>query len=336
MLADVTEHFDVTEPSVGTSETPLWMSTGSFAIAFDVSGRLRVDAREGAWLRPVGPPRPHLLTRAVSAASVALGQSAMVVGVGGRSHVVTVSPDGAVYHQAFGGDHPDSGDDGLTDLGGRFEAPLTVVAADPDQVSLFGLSPDGAVLHKVHAPGGSPDGEWRTLGGSFAGPVAAAAGADGAVELFARDEDGSVSHRTLDDPLRGHAEEEWERVGAGAGGALTALFSPRTGLSLFALGRDGEVLHKRRPPQEDWEPQGREWETLGVASDGTLSAEWVGDGVLLLAVVAPDETVRVLAWPRYPHEPSRGGWQAIGTVNSLLRAQVPRGEAAATDAPKGA
>jgi hypothetical protein len=163
---------------------------------------------------------------------------------------------------------------------------------------------------------------------SFVGPVAAAAGADGRIELFARDEDGSVAHRTLDDPQRGQLEEEWERVGGGIGGSIAALFSPRTGLSLFALGRDGEVLHKRRPPQEEWEPEGLEWETLGVASDGTLSAEWVEDGVLLLAVVAEDETVRVLAWPHYPDEPPREGWQVIGTVNSLLQAQIPGRESA--------
>ncbi len=89
------------------------------------------------------------------------------------------------------------------------------------------------------------------------------------------------------------------------------------------------------PPQEDWQPEGPEWETLGVASDGTLSAEWVGDGVVLLAVVAEDETVRILAWPRYPDEPPREGWQVVGTVNSLLQAQIPERESATVpDAPQ--
>ena len=61
---------------------------------------------------------------------------------------------------------------------------------------------------------------------------------------------------------------------------------------------------------------------LGTASDGLLSAEWIGEDGLLLAVVAEDETVRTLAWPSYPETaPPREGWQVIGTVNSLLQGE---------------
>jgi hypothetical protein len=116
---------------------------------------------------------------------------------------------------------------------------------------------------------------------------------------------------------------------------MAALFSPRTGLSLFALGHGGEVLYKRRPPNEEWRPVGREWERLGVASDGLLSAEWVGDDALLLAVVSEDETVRVLAWSAYPDVPPREGWQIVGTVNSLLQARVSEGEAPTVSDPLG-
>ena len=329
VFAHVTAHFDIGEMLGGPSETPFQMSTGNFSIAFDVSGRLSVEAHAGEWFAgPVGPLRPHLFSERVTAFSVRSGQSAMVAGARGRPHTVILGPDGAVYHQAAAHDPLASENGSLANLGGRFEGPLTVVASGDDHVSLFGLSPEGAVLHKTHAPDARPDEDWQTLGGSFVGPVTAAAGADGEIELFALDEDGSVSHRTLADPRRGEPEEEWERVGAGIGGSLAALFSPRAGLSLFALGRGGEVLHKRRPPQEDWQPEGPEWQTLGVASDGRLSAEWVGDEVVLLAVVAEDETVRILAWPRYPDEPPREGWQVVGTVNSLLQARLPEGEPA--------
>ena len=333
----MTDHFDIGEMLVGPSESPFQMSTVNFSIAFDVSGLLSVEAHAGEWFAgPVGPLRPHLFSQTVTAFSVRSGQSAMVAGARGRPHTVILGPDGAVYHQATAHDPLASENGSLTNLGGRFEGRLTVVPAGNERVSLFGLSPEGGVLHKTHAPDAHPDEDWQTLGGSFIGPVTAAAGADGKVELFALDEDGTVAHRTLADPQRAEPEEEWERVGAGIGGSLAALFSPRTGLSLFALGRGGEVLHKRRPPQEEWEPEGPEWETLGVASDGTLSAEWVGDEVLLLAVVAEDETVRVLAWQHYPAEPPREGWQVVGTVNSLLQAQIPERESGTVpDAPQG-
>jgi hypothetical protein len=56
------------------------------------------------------------------------------------------------------------------------------------------------------------------------------------------------------------------------------------------------------------QPAGREWETFGAASDSLLSAEWVEDEGLLLAVVAEeDETVRVLACSGYPDAPPLDG-----------------------------
>ena len=64
-----------------------------------------------------------------------------------------------------------------------------------------------------------------------------------------------------------------------------------------------------------------------MASEGLISAEWVGDEGLLLAVVAEDETVRAFTWPDYPEAPPpREGWQVIGTVNSLLQGRTLEGE----------
>jgi len=328
-FASVTEHFDISQTLEGSLETPFTMSTGSFAIAFNVHGRLRVIPRPGKWLTSV-PKVTHSLRRpegfrkraSRSIWSARPGQSAVVTSAHGHPHRVVLDPDGAVYHQELGKDPRAWRDAPWTTLGGRFEGPLTVVAVGPERVNLFGLSPEGAVLHKSHAPDERPDEDWHTLGGDFVGPVVAATGADEAIELFATSEDGSVFHRALAHPRRKQPRGEWERVGDGIGGSIAALFSPRTGLSLFALGRGGEVLHKRRPPRkEQWRPADREWETLGLASGGLLSAEWVGDEGLLLAVVAQDETVRVLAWSAYPEAPPSEGWQIIGTVNSLLQTQ---------------
>lgn len=135
-------------------ETPFEMSTGDFTIAYSVSGRLRVDARAGAWINPLtkllGPETFEL--KGVRALSVVPGKGGIVGGPEGRAHQVILDPEGAVYHRALGEDALTSGNGRWTSLGGQFEGPLTVVASEADSVSLFGLSPDGAVLHKAHSP----------------------------------------------------------------------------------------------------------------------------------------------------------------------------------------
>jgi len=319
VIARVTEHFDISQTLGGTSETPFEMHTGNFAIAYDVFGRLRVEAHAGSGpeLPVVRRPLPYAQT--VSAVGwVSPKKNVTAIRKQGGAQRLVLGPDGAVYHHALAEDP--RAEDSWTNLGGRFEGAVTMVATGPERVILFGLSPEGAVLYKTHAPDARSGDDWQTLGGAFVGRIVAAVGANGAIALFARGEDGSVSHRTLSE--RGEPQSEWEPIGHGIADSMATLFSFRTGLSLFALGRGGEVLYKRRPLNEEWRPVGREWESLGVASDGLLSAEWVGDEALLLAVVAEDETVRVLAWPGYPDPPPPEGWQIVGTVNSLLQGRV--------------
>jgi hypothetical protein len=324
-VASVTEHFDISQTIGGISERPFEMHTGDFAIAYDVVGRLRVEARAGEWSqRFVEGRRPLPFVQAPSPVTwVSPNGNAKFVQKQGHAHRLILDPGGMLYHQTLGQDRRAEGS--WTNLGGQFQDTVTVVATGPDSVSLFGLSAEGAVLYKAHASDARPETDWQKLGGAFIGRVIAATGEEGRIELFALREDGSVSHRTLSE--RGQPQADWEEIGGGIAGAMAALFSSRTGLSLFAIGRGGEVLYKRRPLNEEWRPAGREWETLGVASDGLLSAEWVGDEALLLAVVAEDETVRVLVWPTYPYAPPREGWQIVGTVNSLLQARLSKGDA---------
>jgi hypothetical protein len=147
----------------------------------------------------------------------------------------------------------------------------------------------------------------------------------GRIDIFATDGRGTVFHHVFEAGTA-YGRGDWCEVGGGVRGALAALASPRGGLGLFATAPDGEVLYKRRPPGEDgWLPAGSEWERLGVAATGPLSAEAWPDGTgLLLAVVAEaDETVWVLPWPDYPEGAPRGGWQSIGTVTSLLQGRLP-------------
>jgi hypothetical protein len=323
-VAGVTEHFDISQTIGGTSERPFEMHTGNFAIAYDVFGRLRVEAHAGEWFQRFAEgrrPLPYAQTvGAVS--SVSPNKNVTFIQKQNRAQRVVLGPGGAVYHQVLGEDSRAEGS--WANLGGRFEGPVTAVATGPERVILFGLSPEGAILYKSHAADARAEEDWQSLGGAFVGSLAAAAGADGVIDLFARSADGSVSHRTLSE--RGEPKSQWDPIGAGIGGSMAALFSFRTGLSLFALGRGGEVLYKRRPPNEEWQPVGWEWESLGVASDGLLSVEWVGDEAVLLAVVAEDETVHVLAWPGYPDPPPPEDWQLVGTVNSLLQGRLPEGK----------
>jgi hypothetical protein len=311
------------------------MSTANFALAYTVSARLRVEAKNGEWITSV-PKVTHSLrlpkgfreraTRLIG--SVGPGQTTAVTAVPGHPHMVFLDPGGAVYHQAAGADPRAWLRTPWTRLGGQFEGPLTVVAAGSERISLFGLSPDGAVLSKTHAPNGEgPDEDWQSLGGEFVGHITAATGVDGAIEVFATSEDGSVFHRPLCGPQREQPRAEWERVGDSTSGSIVALSSPRRGLSLFALGREGEVLHKRRPPEkQEWWPADREWESLGIASEGSLGAEWAGDDGLLLTVIGQDETVRILAWPAYPEARPGNGWQTVGSLPSLLQGQIVEGE----------
>lgn len=336
--ASVTQHFDISETRGGTAETPFEMATGDFAIAFNVFGRLRVEAKNGKWFVPhvdLTEPvtnqwevagtkrfRARAVTRGVAVWRASRAHAALVT-AGGQTHKVLLGPGGAVYHQAFG-----NGRAGVANLGGQFEKPVTAVAGESGRVHVFGLSPEGAVLYKTKSLDTPSDEEWWSLGGSFVGAITAVPGPDAAIEIFARSDDGSVRHLTLSDHRKGEPHGEWPVIGTGVEGSLAGLFSARTGLSLFATGRRGEILHKRRAAEGKWRPPGGNWERLGVVSEGLISAEWIGDQGLLLAVVAEDETVRVLAWPDYPETPPRHDWKVVGTVNSLLNAEIAAREAA--------
>jgi len=310
------------------------MSTGNFAVAFEVNGRLMVEARKGVWLSGLlfEPAPQGSVQLSMHTLSAPHGQRKLLIGPEGHAHKLILNPDGAVYHEALGYDllasrngasrKGASRNGRWTNLGGQFEGPLTVVAGDSDRISLFGLSRDGAVLYKSHTPDVGPDHSWHTLGGDFVGPVTAVVGEDGAtIELFAMNEQGSVFYLRLADPQGEQPRGEWEFLGGEIGGSIAALYSPRSGLSVFVLDRGGEILYKRRPPnEEEWQPAGERWDTLGVASAGSLIAEWVGDESLLVAVIAEeDETVRILAWPDYPDVPPPEGWKVIGTLNDVLQ-----------------
>jgi hypothetical protein len=320
--ATVTEHFVIGDILDGTKEIPIVMPTGSFAIAFTVLGKLEVEARRGEWrgFDAAGPLRPRAWSQISVVGSSRPGDHAKRVVLQGKGHKVVVDSDGAVYQQALGGDRSLPGP--WRCLGGRFIGPVTAVALPGARVAVFGLGDDGTVLYRTDGADPPKDADWHSLGGTFVGSIAAASQGDGVVELFTTDADGTVFHGSFDAAAAEH-RGDWQPFGIGARGALAALTSPRDGLSLFALGADGAVFYKRREPGGEWRPGGREWASLGVASDGLLSAEpWAKGKGLLMAVVAADETVRVLPWPDYPEGTANEGWQVVGTVTSLLQGRV--------------
>ncbi|HET9201195.1 MAG TPA: hypothetical protein VFO84_09530 [Dehalococcoidia bacterium] len=324
VLADLTDHFDISELLNGTSETPFEMSTPDWAIAFSVSGRIKVEAKSGEWLSTSGLAglyRPFVISREGTARNAA-GPSGLVAGQEegedeSASHRFLLDPDGALYHAA-----PARGRDGRsregrwTNLGGKIQEPLTVLAIGEGTLALVGLSEEGAVLYrKVGADGRFED--WQALGGSFV-RLAAVATAQSSVELFAVDPDGSMFRRAVGGRS---AEADWQPFAEGVVGSPAVVSSPSTGISVFALSR-GALIHNRRSPEDSWS-EAPDWERLAEQSGSELSAEWVAERNLLLAVVDEDETVRILSWPGYPDADQRKEWQVIGTVNSLLAGHVP-------------
>jgi hypothetical protein len=313
--ATVQEHFDLSDTVAGSSEMPIRLATGPFAIAFDVIGRLRVETQPGEWLSasgPVGRLRPTVTSRTLRTYAVGPGGSALVSADDGHAHAIACDRDGAVYHRRIG-----DVDGAWTALGGRFEGILTTFGEGG--VWLFGLSPDASLFYQ-HRAKESAAREWRLLGGGFDSPLAAVAGGE-AVDLLAT-RDRSVFHRALSAARNEALEGAWEPAGGGAAGSIVALRGEGAGLSLFVLGRGGEILHRHRPRDAEWEPG--DSEKLGtVPPDSVLRGQWAGEGSVLLSAVAPDETVFVLAWTEYPDGPPSDGWQAAGTVESLLQGIVP-------------
>jgi hypothetical protein len=287
------------------------LQTGFFGVAFVVEGRLRINALAGATLKM---RMPGWMPGAVGFA-LDPGRLVTVAAAAGRADMVSLGPDGAVYHKTQSADEFPTSRTQWTCLGGQFTGPLTAVASGPDSVSLFVLGHGGEVFYKSHRDGDQPDAEWEKLGGKFAGPVGAVAGPKGQIELFAVATDGTVFYRTV--KKDGRASGNWENLGGKVSGLLAPVYTPRTGLSLFALGLDGMILHKSRSGKE-WRPGAAKWDSLGGEFRGWITATYSNDGTMLLVVFAEDRTVHVQRWEHYPEEPPSKRWEKMGTIDSIL------------------
>ena len=140
-FATVTGHFDISQTIGGISERPFEMTTGNFSIAYDVFGRLRVEAHAGEWSQGFVEFRPLPFAQTVGAVAwVSPNKNVTFIQKQGRAQRLVMGPGGVLYHALGEAEGP------WADVGGRFQGPVTAVATGPDRVVLFGLSPDGAVL----------------------------------------------------------------------------------------------------------------------------------------------------------------------------------------------
>ena len=105
-VASVTEHFDIRQTLGGISERSFEMHTGNFAIAYDVLGRLRVEAHAGEWFqRFVEGRRPLPFAQAPSVVGwVSPNKNVTFIQKQGRAQRLVLGPDSALYHQALGED----------------------------------------------------------------------------------------------------------------------------------------------------------------------------------------------------------------------------------------
>jgi hypothetical protein len=314
--ADVTTHFDLSDSA--DPETPFQMVTGDFGIAYSVFGRLTVATTAGEVLLPATKRSARPYRDVPRIASLLDAGDGAMVGVEGAPHqLVNFGPDGHLYFKAVSGVNATDGR--WLRIGGEVRGPVTVVASN-GHLSLFRLGPDGGVLHKTVSAAARPDDDWQALGGTFVGPIAAAVVNDG-IELVALDSNGRVFHRRLDDAGGRAVPGDWRFIGSGVSGEIAVLSSAQTGLSVFARGREGDILGKRRH-RDRWSPGEEKWDSLGAAPAGSFSAGFVDDDVVVLAVLGPDETVRVLPWRRYPDAPRDDRWRVVGTLDSLLKARM--------------
>jgi hypothetical protein len=320
----VTRVFPITDVFGAASRT-FEMSTGDFGVAFTVFGRLMVEGQPGTNLTSRKTRRGRRFSP--NAVVTAPGAFGAVGADGGRSYVVGLGADGAVYSKVVDAPNGASRHEGWTQVAGGVTGPVTVLASAPDRIELFALGADGT-LADTTVRRGKASGRWRSLGGQFVQPVTAVSGDGGGTELLGLDGDGTVLHRSLAPGERPSKQDGWERIGDGVSGSLQAVPLRNGGLAVFALGTDGSVLHKRRGPKR-WQPAGAKWLSLGRVSGVQLLADRLdGDGVGL-AAIADDGSLQLLLWRDFPTgEP--GPWKAHGSLESRLEAQGGNGRAGGT------
>lgn len=313
-VAWVTQHFDLEEAP--DRQLPFVMSTGNFAIAFDVYGSTRVTRRRGqnhfTGLR-LGRVRKRLPFHDridVTTKVLPVGSSRSAVRPDGVATVM-LGPDASVVVRLV---NPRTSTGMLFDAGGRFEESITVVNTERE-LYVLGVTPAGQLLARDL---GSipPEGEWMPLGDRLAGPVCAV-NRGSCVDVLARDEEGNVQHLVLG---RG-AAHGWTRLGGPVMGPVAATTTAAGELAVFGLGPRGDIVHQRLTGDARWVPGEGKWESVcradvGPASDAAIHVEWVSAADLVVSVTASDELVGAVLWQDFPRPEGRGEWTPVTVADS--------------------
>jgi hypothetical protein len=303
----------------GAASRTFELSTGDFGVAFTVFGRLMVEGVAGTNITVRKTRKGRRYPLSSHAVLTAPGAFDAVGNGNGKSRVVGLGANGAVYSKAIGEPNGDSRHEGWTQIAEGVSGPVTVLAAGPDRIELFALDADGGLAAATAGRGRAKS--WRRLGGQFVEPVVAVPGGGSGTELLGLAEGGVVLHRSVTSRERS-SKDAWEQVGEGVAGSLQALPLRNGGLAVFALAQDGTVLHKRRGPKR-WQPAGAKWLSLGGSGAVRLVAEQFGESGIGLATIAADGSLALLLWPGYPAG-KPGPWRKHGTLESWLEGDGKR------------
>ena len=309
-IATVTRWFDLSDAGPVPQEIAFTLETGPRHIDFSLTGRVRMEARQGVLVQPTFARSAKATFLPKATAMLVNGDRAIVKS--GRTHLLQLAPDGTLLH-AYANERVTR----WTRVAGDLRPPVTVVASDK-ALHLFAVGSDGEVSHRTISPDADPPesghANGRSLGGSVVSPVVAITAGD-RIQLFALSAEGDVLARRL-----AAAEgSDWKRIGDGVAGDLNALTTPRGEVGLVARGRSGDILHLSYPA-EAGKGGGSTWQTIGAAPPGALSAECI-DEVVVLAVLSDDETVHAAPWREYPEPPPGLEWTTLGTMNELISAR---------------
>lgn len=316
-FANVTEHFDTDQTASGRLR-PFTLSTGEFAIAYEVSGSMRVIRQNGTnhfrgmALGRVKTP-PGFRERARSHSVTLAGGQMRAVRLAQGLATVNLSPEGRVIVRTV---DPRTGAGSVVDLGGCFDESVTLVASPRDTLHVFGLAPSGEVIARTLTPGSTTEGDWIQLGGTFTGRVTCVA-REGLVHLLVRDGEGQVWHRTY--PACGD-DEHWTRIGGGAAGAIAATGTPAGDLAVLALDREGRILHKRLTAEGEWTPPLDDWDVVcrvdeRSAAEGTPAVHWATDKDLIVSVFVGDELAGAVMWCDYPEQKDKSEWVPVASAD---------------------
>lgn len=305
-FASVTGHFDTDETASGRQRGFI-MSTGDFSIAYDVFGSMTVTRRNGVNNfrgLTVGRVKTHpkLIQQVLTRSAVLPAGRTLTVAMSRGFAAVSLKPDGAVIVRT---DNPRTGEGCLTDLGGRFDTSVTLVASSHDTLHVIGLTSSGEVVARTVRPGYATEGGWIDLGGAFTGDVTCVA-RDGLVDVLACDAEGRVFHRTLP---TGERDGDWKHIGSGVGHPVAATGTPAGDLAVFGLDPHGRILHKRLTAGGKWRPRSDEWDALcpiddRTAAKGAIGLHWATERDLIVSVFVGDDLAGALLWCNYP-EPDR-------------------------------